>query len=104
MEFDEAPILNSGYRQMHQLVFTIYQNGVDDLSYDPRILKVQQGVNMLLSFFRDHPLKVREGTYDVTVRYRDQNGSTEYSEVFLMKCEYPRMLLSVEPKPLTTDN
>jgi hypothetical protein len=70
MEFDEAPTLNNGHRQVQQLVFTIYQNGVDDLSYDPRILKIQQGVNMLLSFLRDHSREVEEGSYEVTVRYR----------------------------------
>lgn len=105
LEFDEAPILNSGYRQQHPLTFTVHQNdALSDLSYDPKILAIQQGVNMLLDFFRNHSPETKEDTYKVTVLYRDErDDSAEYAEEFTLKCNYQRMLLSVEPKPRRSD-
>ncbi len=100
IEFEEVPILNSSQRQQHPLTFTIHQNdALSDLSHVPEILKIQQGVNMLLEFFRNHPPEAEEGSYNVTVLYRDQqDDSVEYAEEFTLRCNYQRMLLSVEPK------
>ena len=103
LQFDQAPVLNDGYRQQQAITFTVYQNGpVSDLSSSADILRIQQGVNMLLQFLRDHPLREKESVYDITVRYHDQDGLQQYIEQFALKCLNERMLLSVEPNLLAS--
>jgi hypothetical protein len=97
-KFDEVPVLGGPGRPARQVAeFTIYQNNVTDLSQYPEILKIQQGVDMLTSFFRDHPPDQGQGTYRITIRFRDQDSTTEHVEHYALLCECPRHVLSVVP-------
>jgi hypothetical protein len=100
IEFDEISILGAmGGRQVHTPTFTVFENNQPDLSHDPRILKIMRGIDSLLNFFRDHSPDEKESEYLVMVRYRDHDDVTEYAETFILKCEYPKFLLSLYPKP-----
>ncbi len=95
MVFGEIPSVN--IQQDCPLIFTIFQNGVEDLSSNAEILKIMQGLDMFRYFLLDHSKEEAESSYPVTVEYRDQDGVTAHEEFFILRCRNPRLLLSVEP-------